>query len=392
MKQSTTYMQNHKYLYAIGSIAGVIVLIAGVILGIFLVNGSNRINGLLRDTRQDTHILGTVTPNPNAPPGNFLWSSQTEAMFLAWVDDSGSLSGQTQDARIVTDQSNQSFQDVTSTQGSFHGTLTSSQVSLDFGGFLGYSSIITGTYDGTTLNLNMPTTTGDVDKFTFVPATTNDFNNAKSALQATVDSSNSSLSSSFAQATQVASEQQAVSDANSQLGNALSRLGSDASTLSSFSISSTLDSYAGDWKSMQNDYATEQKDAQAGCGDGSNYGTVQSDAGTVDSDDGSIQSDDGSLSSDKGTYDSDLSAVQSDIQSVNSAWSSLQQAVANNTTGTPAPQYTAKDISDALSSAQSAEKTAKGVWQAAQASATQYDQEANALKQKADALPSSMHC
>ena len=210
---------------------------------------------------------------------------------------------------------------------------------------------------------------------------------------ASVTSVNPFTANSFAQANQVASEQQAVSDANSQLGYALISLRNDTSTLSSFSEANTLSSYARDWQTMQKNYTTEQKDAQKGCGDSNyNQGTVQYDAGAVDYELGSIQSDDGALSSDKGTYDSDLSAAQSDIQSVNSAWSSLQQAVANNTTGMPAPQYTAKDISDALSNAQSTEKTAKDAWQAAQAKATQYDQEANALKQQADALPGSMHC
>ncbi len=180
--------------------------------------------------------------------------------------------------------------------------------------------------------------------------------------------------------------------ASVNIGNS-STARNDTSILSPFSEANTLSSYARDWQTMQKNYATEQKDAQAGCGDSNyNYSTVQYDAGTIDYDNSSIQYDDSSLTYDKDTYNSDLSAVQSDIQSVNSAWSSLQQAVANNTTGTPAPQYTAKDINDALSTAQSTEKTAKGVWQAAQASATQYDQEASALKQKADALPSSMHC
>jgi hypothetical protein len=49
---------------------------------------------------------------------------------------------------------------VNSTHGSFTGILTNGQVSLNFGGFLGYANTVTGTYDGTTLMLNLPATGG----------------------------------------------------------------------------------------------------------------------------------------------------------------------------------------------------------------------------------------
>src|SRR5260370_20384014 len=91
---------------------------------------------------------GQATPDSAAPPGNFLWKGDTEAMFLAWVDNNGSLSGQTQDARIQTITPGN--EQVSSTHGSFTGTLTSNQVNLDFRGFLGYANNITDTYDGTT--------------------------------------------------------------------------------------------------------------------------------------------------------------------------------------------------------------------------------------------------
>lgn len=80
------------------------------------------------------------------------------------------------------------------------------------------------------------------------------------------------------------------------------------------------------------------------------------------------------------------------MQAVKDDWAQLQQAVANDTTNTPGAAYTLNDINNALQNAQGVEKTAQSVWQSAQSSATQYDNEASALKQKADALPASMHC
>ncbi len=82
----------------------------------------------------------TPTANPNAPLGNFLYTGSTEAMFLAWVNNNGALSGQTQDVQYGTDSNGNSI--VNSTHGSFTGTLSNDQVSLNFGGFLGYANTV----------------------------------------------------------------------------------------------------------------------------------------------------------------------------------------------------------------------------------------------------------
>src|SRR5438046_9134732 len=47
----------------------------------------------------------TPTANTNAPPGNFLYTSSSEAMFLAWINDNGALSGKTHSAQYGTDSS-----------------------------------------------------------------------------------------------------------------------------------------------------------------------------------------------------------------------------------------------------------------------------------------------
>ena len=77
---------------------------------------------------------------------------------------------------------------------------------------------------------------------------------------------------------------------------------------------------------------------------------------------------------------------------MNNAWSQLQQAVANNSTGSSAPAYSSDDIHKALSNAQNAENTAQNTWKSAANTAAQYDNEASALKHQADAIPGNMHC
>ncbi len=329
-----------------------------------------------------------------SPPDGYLATDTNSAYFIQFTETNNQMSGHIQGIGITNNvpPRTQSFSTA------FTGVQNGSSITITISVF-GFSASVTGTLNGNTLTLAIPQQDGHLKNETFIGATTQQYNQAVDALQNVVSKqdqqySNSQATATSMQATQTAqqAEQQAVSDANSQLGSALNALKNDASTLSSFSEKSTLNNYANDWQAMQKDYATEQKDAQAGCGDGNyNYGTVQYDAGSVDYDYGSIQYDDGSLNYDKNTYNSELSAVQSDVQSVNNAWSSLQQAVANNTSGTPAPAYTLNDVNNGLQSAQNAEKAAQGIWQSAQSSAAQYDHEASALKQQADALPASMH-
>ncbi len=341
----------------------------------------------------------TPTPNPAAPPGNFLYSGSIEAIFLAWVNTNGNLSGQTQDARLQSN--NDGSTQVKSTHGSFTGVLTNGQVSLIFGGFLGWSNTVTGTYDGTTLTLNLPTQNGGIGSFAFVPATNTDFNNAVSALQTTAGNANATVTTVLYQATADAnatmttqSQQQAVANANASVGNDLSTLQGYISDLNqAANFDSVFSAYAQTWQQMQNDYQTEVNDSRNGCGDGgSNYGTVQSDAGTVQSDEGSIQSDDGSYDSQKASIDGPYGNVQSLQATLKSDWQTLQQAVANNPSGTPGSNYSQSDIDQAIASGNNALSNADSIVQKAKQERATYDNEANDLNSKAQALPGKMGC
>jgi len=341
-----------------------------------------------------------------SPPDGYLGTDTTSVFFIQFTEKSNQLNGNIQGVEETNDIPPQTK----SYTEAFTGTQNGSSVTLTVSIF-GFSSSVVGTLNGNTLVLDVPQSDGHLQSETYVGASTQQYNQAVDALRSKVSQkdqqyNNTQATATSAQATQTEQqneqqatqtaqqgEQQAVSDANAQLGNALSALKNDEAGLASFSETSTLNSYATDWQTMQKDYATEQQDAKAGCGDNSsNYYQVQSDAYQVDSDEYQMNSDDYQLTADKNQYNADLSPVQSDVQAVKDDWAQLQQAVANNTTNTPAAAYTSNDVNNALQSAQGIEKTAQGVWQSAQSSATQYDNEASVLKQKADALPASMHC
>ena len=354
---------------------------------------------LLASCGSATAHPGQPTPDSAAPPGNFLWVGTNEAMFLAWVNNNGSLSGQTQDARIQVDSNGN--EQVSSTHSSFTGTLTNGQVNLNFGGFLGYSNNITGTYNGTTLTLNFPMTTGNIGSFTFVPATADDFNTTVGTLQtqvnneqATVAANQATADAANAQATAIAGQQQAVTNANTAVHNDLSSLQGDISNLNqSATFDSVFSEYAKSWQQMQNDYQTEVNASKNGCGNGNyNYGTVQYDAGVVQYDLGTIQYDDGVYDYQKNSIDGPYGNVQQDIATLKNDWQALQQAVAQNSSGTPGSNYQQSDIDSAVGSGNNALNNADSVVQKAKQERATYDNEANNLNNQAQALPATMGC
>ena len=339
------------------------------------------------------------TPDSAAPPGNFLYSGSIEAIFLAWVNTNGSLSGQTQDARLQNNTNGN--EQISSTHGSFTGVLTNGQVSLNFGGFLGWSNTVTGTYDGTTLTLNLPTQDGGIGSFAFVPATNTDFNNAVSALQTTAGNANAtvttvlSLATADANATMTSqSQQQAVANANSVVSHDLSAIQNDISNLNqAATFDNVFSSYAQSWQQMQNDYQTEMNASKNGCGDGNyNYSTVQYDAGTVQYDLGTIQYDDGSFDYQKNSIADYYNGINQDINGLKSDWQTLQQALANNPSGTPGSNYSQSDIDQAIASGNNALSNADSVVQKAKQERATYDNEANDLNNQAQALPGKMGC
>ncbi len=359
--------------------------------------------GSATNTSNSTSPPGHSTPtaNPNAPPGNFLYTSNAEAMFLAWVNNNNALSGQTQDAQYKTDSSG--FLTVTSTHGSFTGTLSNDQVNLNFGGFLGYMVNVTGTYSNNTLTLNIPTKDGGVGTFVFVPATADDFNNAVSVMQTTANNDNatattltaeSASTATAAVATSYAAQQQqrAVANANQAVANDLSSL---QGSIPDFNQAATFDSvfsdYAKGWQQMQDDYQTEVNDAKNGCANGNGV-TVGGDTITVGGDLITIGGDDITFNGQMSTINSAYSNIQGYMTNLKNDWQALQTAVANSPSGTPGSNYQQSDIDSAIANGNNALSNADAVVKKAKSERATYDNEANDLNNKAQALPGQMGC
>lgn len=276
--------------------------------------------------------------------------------------------------------------------GSFTGTLTQAgQVNLDFGGFLGYTSNITGSFDGSTLRLTFPLQNGGLGSFTFVPATTDEFNTAMQNLQTQVNNVQATASAASAQAATATAQQQALSQANTAVGSDLSALQSSINSLNqSATFDEVFSGYAKDWQQMQNDYQTEVNDSKNGCGDGNyNYGTVQYDAGNVKYDLGNIQYDDGNYDYQKQNIDDGENQIQQEITTLQNDWQALQQAA---TASGGETNYQQSDIDSAVANGNNAINSANAVVSSAKKQRVTYDNEATNLNNKAQALPATMGC
>lgn len=340
-----------------------------------------------------------LTACGNTSPDGYLSQTPTSITFIQFTAAGQNQQQMSGNITSVVENTNDNPPDVKTSTTAFTGVENGSSLTLTIS-FFGISSSFKGTLSGDTLTLDLPQSDESIQAMEFVAASLQEYNQAVAALQQHVanqaqqyNNTQATATAEQSTATALQQEQQAVQDANQKLEQDLPALQQDGNTLAGFSENGTLQGYGKDWQQMQNDYATEKQQAQQGCGaSNTNQAQVSSDAAQVDSDEAQINSDDAQFSSDQVQYNQEVSAVQTDIQNVQSDWTQLQQAVANNPSGTPAALYNANDVQNAISQGKASINTAAGTWASAQSSVKQYDQEASALQKKADAIPGNMHC
>lgn len=281
-----------------------------------------------------THVL-------NPGPQGYLWTSNTAVDFIQWTEDSSHhLSGTLQSVSAMPDNT------LKTDTAAFTGVHDGSNVSITFSA-LGFSSTVTGTLNGDSLTLTVPTQDGTLATDTFHLASVQDYNNAVNALRRRIESQAAAAQSAQATADTQQAQVQATASAQSQLDqaviNANAKLSSDLNALSSdvqdlttnTNFSDALNAYAKDWTQMQKDYQHEQADYANGCGqNGYNASTVSYDASVVSYDLSSIQYDDSTLSYDQSAMDGPLANVQSDMKSVQTDWQTLTAAVAASSAST----------------------------------------------------------
>jgi hypothetical protein len=340
-----------------------------------------------------------------APPDGYLSKTPTSVYYLQFTEQSGQLSGHLQGIyetnTIPPSEQTMNYP--------FTGVHVNNSISLTLTEYFFFHETLTGTFDGSTVVLQIPQSDGYLTSETFGAASNDDYNAAVNTLRTQVTRADVLYQNQQATATSVQDEQQAtavalqatqqalqqqqqaVTDANQTLGNDITTLQNDAGNLSSFSEQSTLTGYANDWQTMQNDYAVEENDAKQGCANG-NGAQVGGDLAQVNGDKAQINGDDAQLQGDEAQYTGDVTPVQQDIEKVKADWKVLQQAVASNSSGEPVSAYNNNDVNKAIHQANSDLSAIHTTLTNAQSQAENYDQESSALVTQATTLDNNMGC
>lgn len=159
---------------------------------------------------------------------------------------------------------------------------------------------------------------------------------------------------------------------NIALQTTLHVLSIDSDNLLSFSNTGTLASYDQHLIVLQSDARMLTKEIEQGCSHNEDAQKINNQALN---DMGTIRNDDNQMLADKAEYEGLRSAVEKDIQDVQSTSSGM-----------------GVDVTHAIETAQQREQAMQGQWVAAQASATGYDQQAEAVVTRMGLSIERMNC
>ncbi len=333
----------------------------------------------------------TIPPTPTAIANDlrgYLATFSDGYWFVEWTDNSGTLSGTIQAAGP---KSKTGFGIATSSAG-FTGIRANNRVTLTIPAGLGFATTLSGTVDGSTLTLFI-LNQGITTPYPFRAATLTDYNRAVETLKQ--DDAQRAAQARAAQATADAQsgQQAAVRDANTALADALRRLSSDTGRLKQdANYEAVLKTYNSNWATMQTTYQKMTDSAAKKPLPCAQLSQVEVNVGRVEVAYGSIEVARGSFEVVQSAVDSDMKSVRADIQGVQGAFSALQRAVAVNTTGSPAAQYSAADVDKAVSAANDALTTATNAASQAKGQAGTIDSNATQLMKDGRAFVAALKC
>lgn len=345
------------------------------------------------------------TTSKSDSSSGYLYTSPTNVLFVQWTNTNGKLSGHLQETYTSSTNSTQ----VQQLNESFTGTQAGSVVDFSLSMF-GATHNITGSLNGSTLTVAIPDANGQISTIQLHSATLAQYNSAINTLEAQIQGTVTVTATATATATVTQTpgvvqlptqtgtqipmnqfdQQQSVTEANNALGSALYALQADTSVLgSSMNLGNLFSIYEANWQQMRQYYQQEQAAANNGC---TAYNAAKYDNGGVNYYLGNIQSNDSTLSYIQQNINMDVTAIQQDMQTVQADWQQLQNAVSADTASTPSPAFSNLEVTQALQSAQNQITNIQAQLKNAQSRATQYDNEANQLKQQADTTLNNMHC
>jgi hypothetical protein len=366
--------RNVKLSIGCGTILALLLFFSCIGIAIGRVNLSPHSHQAATDQTFTSTSVQTPTTHPPAP-GGYLASGSNYVLFIQFTNTNGTLSGEWNEADVVTNTSKNMLQ-VSPFHTSFSAYLDGTQFNLDVSGHT-----YAGSFDGNNVTIEFPQQDGTLAPITLTPASIDDYNNAITNVQNTVNQENQNTADAQATASTLAATATATTDEQNRLNYDLANIGGAINSLQSDAdFSSILKRYSNEITQMQRDYQQEQSDANGGC---ANYGTVGVDDGTVQVDQGTIQTIDGSLQVQISSMQSDNANVEDFLQKIQQHWNNL---------GKVAPNVSQNDINTAIQNGTNAVNQGKSNLQSAQNQASGFDNQAKQIVGQADSLYNNMHC
>jgi hypothetical protein len=332
-----------------------------------------------------------VAKDIRAASGNdqkgYLHVDPDSVMFLHWTEVKGKLNGQMNIfyAKGVrgktTENSSHSFEGVTDGK-NISLSFTGSQWTDGLGG-----KTWTGTISGNELTLVIPINNGTLAPVKFGLGTVEQYNQAVAGISQSVQDTNTKIQQQNAEAARIQTERNGVIEGNNRVQSSLRELTSATNELNnSLKFDDVFDDYARAWEKMKVDYQKLQEKAAEKPLTSYKLGEVQYLLGGLQYDVGIFQSHSGTVDYKINATNSAIKSVREDQKNLGESWQFLQRAVAANSTGDPAAQFSDSDISQPIkASEEKVQQASKATQQASQRRST-HNGQAKDLYRKADAF------
>jgi hypothetical protein len=324
----------------------------------------------------------TVGHNGNieiVPPNSWVGTASNNVLLVLYTRSADSLQGTMDDSYLNTDGLS-----VKSEHSSFGGVINGPNITLNFPQGFGTSNNISGTIGSSALTLVFPDpTTATLLTVVLHPGSTNDFNAAVAALQATATTNAEQAAQAQAQAAEAQAQAQATAQAQAQLQGAIDAAANDVAQLNQLTQRGMdFSSFNSDLATAKSDLATTQRDAAKAINE------VTTDPTSACYDAHGAVYDANGVGYDLNSINYDVNGAQSTIDEVNRLISKLQsdystyQAVAQSQ-GRGIDQGIVNAVSDAISNANDAVNTWKGQMAAYVSQVQQLVDQANAAANSA---------
>lgn len=317
----------------------------------------------------------------------YLSDDADSTVFISWTESgSGNLAGSVQ----AFGRSSIGSTETDTYSASLSGVRQGSRIALtiDFG--LGIKQTWSGTFQKSTLTLQLPQDNGTLSPRTFHPAVVDAYNSTVESISRTLKDQSDKVAQAKADSDDLNRQKAVVAQAAETLASDITALRNMIQGLADGpGFQDSLAAYAQAWSDEQTAYDHEKEDL----GDSSKMcSKVEIDAGLVETKQGLVEVAKGKFDSDAGTLNRSLAQLRDALSKIQPDFDWLQRAIGFNPRGRVDGPANQADVDHITTDASHADTSARATISSAEAQASQYDSDALALREQAVALAHSGRC